>query len=102
MSLELLDGCLSGATLLFEEADPRRCPTADVAILSRLGEGVEGLLRLLLLKIGDPGQELEISTLFTIGIGCRFGGQRHQILIALLWIIMRAIFSCNSALGASW
>ena len=51
------------ALLLFQEADPGGSTTTDVAILGGLSEGGERLLGLLLLKIGDPGQELQIRPL---------------------------------------
>ena len=61
------------ALLLLQEADPGGGAATDVAILGGLGEGAERLLRLLLLEVGDPGQELEIGALFTTGIGGGLG-----------------------------
>ena len=43
------------ALLLFQEADPGGGAATDVAVLGGQGEGVERLLGLLLLEIGDPG-----------------------------------------------
>ena len=70
------------ALLLFQEADPGEARPLTLPCWAAWVKA-EAPPWVLLLKIGDPGQELSDPPLFTAGVGGRLGGEGHQILVAL-------------------